>query len=304
MAADRARTLVSRNDLTRWPVRLGYWAVFAILMFGALLAFLPLVWGFLSALKPADEVFGFPPTFFPQPANQPHSWNWSVYTGTLVSGDFARYYWNTALLAVLCWAAAVIPSALAGYALSKLRAPWKQGLILLFFMTLMVPFQAYLVPLFLTVRSLPVTGWNLVELFAGYPAIVLPAGVSAFNIFIFKRFFDDIPDSLLEAARMDGCGELGVLRRVVIPLSYAAIAVVSIFSFMGTWNDFLWPLLIINDNQWHTIMLRLYNYDLQANVGKNQVMAALMIASLPPLVVFAVFQRRIMQGIAMTGVKF
>jgi len=108
----------------------------------------------------------------------------------------------------------------------------------------------------------------------------------------------------VEAARMDGSSELGILWRVILPLSYSVFAVVSIFSFMGTWNDFLWPYLVINDPDWNTIMLRLYQYDQQGDVGKNKVLAALMIASVPPLVLFALFQRRIMQGIAMTGVKF
>ncbi|MCX7717271.1 MAG: carbohydrate ABC transporter permease [Candidatus Sumerlaeaceae bacterium] len=301
---DRARTLVSDVDLRSTRTRILYWLVFSVLCLGAVTTVVPLLWGFLSALKPTSEIFGYPPTFLPKPAARPWEWQWGVYAEVFGGSQFVRYFWNTFLLAVGCWVAAIVPSAMAGYALSKLRTPCKWLLLLLFFMTLMVPFQAYLVPLFLTVRDLPLVGWNLMQVFAGYPAIILPAGVSAFNIFLFKSFFDDIPTSLVEAARIDGASEAGILWRIVLPLSYSVFAVVSIFSFMGTWNDFLWPLLVINDNQWKTIMLHLYQYDLQGDIGKNKVLAALMIASLPPLTLFALFQKRIMSGIAMTGVKF
>lgn len=312
---ERSRTLISDIDLTTTRARMLYWGMFMMLLVGAFTTLLPLVWGFASALKPPSEIFGYPPTFLPSPATRPWEWNWSVYGEVFASSQFLRYFWNTFLLAVCCWAAAIFPSALAGYALSKLQVPFRAALLLLFFTTLMVPFQTYLVPLFLTVRDLPVgvtvtdgglslVRVNLMQIFAGYPAVILPAGVSAINIFLFKNFFDEIPTALVEAGRIDGCSEVGILVRIVIPLSYAVFAVVSIFSFMATWNDFLWPLLTISDNRWHTIMLHLYAFDNQGDIGKNKVLAALMIASVPPLVLFALFQKRIMQGIAMTGVKF
>lgn len=304
MIAERSRTLVSDIDLRTRHTRLIYWSAFSFLVFGAALCVLPLLWGFLSALKQPSEVFSYPPSFFPAPATSPGKWQWNTYVEVFAGSQFIRYFWNTFLLATCCWVASLVPSALAGYALSKLRPPFQRVLLLLFFMTLMVPFQAYLVPLFLTVRNLPIFHVNLAQVFAGYPAIFLPAGVSAFNIFLFKSFFDDIPDSLIEAARIDGSSEVSILWRIVLPLSYSVFAVVSIFSFMGTWNDFLWPYLIINDTTWQTIMLRLYQYDTQGDISKNKVLAALMIASIPPIVLFALFQKRIMQGIAMTGVKF
>jgi ABC-type glycerol-3-phosphate transport system permease component len=265
---------------------------------------LPLAWGFLSALKPSTEIFSYPPRFFPRPALRPLRWNWIVYSEVFSDTNFLRYFWNTFLLGACCWITSLLPSSLAGYALAKLKTPGKSFLLLLFFATLMVPFQAYLVPLFLTVRRLPLVHLNLTSMFAGYLAIILPAGVSAFNIFLFKSFFEDLPDALIEAARLDGSSEIGILYRVVLPLSYSVFAVVSIFSFVSTWNDFLWPYLVINDNSWQTIMLKLYDYEMQGDISKNKVLAALMIASLPPIALFAMFQKRIMQGIAMTGIKF
>ncbi|MGI8908657.1 MAG: carbohydrate ABC transporter permease [Candidatus Sumerlaeaceae bacterium] len=306
MKAERARTLLSDIDYRHPRTRLLYWILFAGLVLGAVTTILPFAWGFLSALKPSDKVFAYPPTLLPEPATRPDLWNWKVYAEVFSGTRFVRYFWNTFLLAVCCWVVALLPSALAGYALSKLRTPFRRILLFLFFATLMVPFQAYMVPLYLTVSRLriPFLNETLTRAFAGYPAVILPAGVSAFNILLFKSFFDDIPTSLVEAARIDGSSELGILWRVVLPLSYSIFAVVSIFSFMGTWNDFLWPLLTISDENWKTIMLRLYQFDAQGDVGKNKVLAALMIASVPPLVLFALFQKRIMQGIATVGVKF
>lgn len=306
MTSNRARTLLSEIDYRHPRTRVIYWLVFVLLLAGAVTAVVPFAWGFLSALKPADKVFAYPPTLFPQPAAKPWHWNWAVYLDVFTGTRFIRYFWNTFLLAVCCWLVALVPSALGGYALSKLHTPFKRVMMLLFFATLMVPFQAYMVPLYLTVSRmrLPFINETLTRAFAGYPAVILPAGVSAFNIILFKSFFDDIPSSLVEAARIDGSSELGILWRVVLPLSYSIFAVVSIFSFMGTWNDFLWPLLTISDENWKTIMLRLFQFDQQGDVGKNKVLAALMIASLPPLALFALFQKRIMQGIAAVGVKF
>jgi multiple sugar transport system permease protein len=304
--SDRARTLLSDIDFRHPRTRMAYWVVFLLLLAGAVTAVLPFAWGFFGALKPPDKVFAYPPTFLPYPATRPDMWNWGVYMEVFSGTRFIRYFWNTFLLAVCCWAVALVPSALAGYALSKLQTPFRRILILLFFATLMVPFQAYMVPLYLTVSRLriPFLGETLTRAFAGFPAVILPAGVSAVNIVLFKSFFDDIPTSLVEAARMDGSSELGILWRVILPLSYSIFAVVSIFSFMGTWNDFLWPLLTISDENWKTIMLRLYQFDQQGDVGKNKVLAAVMIASVPPVLLFALFQKRIMQGIAMVGVKF
>jgi multiple sugar transport system permease protein len=170
----------------------------------------------------------------------------------------------------------------------------------------MVPFYAILIPLYLTVTNLPIFHINLTsnELGWGYLAIILPAGVNAFNIFIFKSFFDDIPNDLLDAARIDGAGELRIFMSVIVPLSQPVFAVLTIFSFMITWNDFLWPMMVIPDTNHYTIMLKLYELEtVRAEFPRNLIFAALMLATVPPMVVFAIFQKRIMQGITLTGIK-
>src|SRR5690606_37704461 len=144
-----------------------------------------------------------------------------------------------------------------GYALSKYRFRGHKALMLLFFSTLLVPFQSILVPLFLTVQRLPILGVNLMDpaLMRSWLAVMLPAGVNAFNIFVFKSFFDNIPNDLLEAARIDGASETRIFAQVIMPLSRSVFAVLTIFVFMGAWNDFLWPYLVIQNQSDHTIML-------------------------------------------------
>jgi multiple sugar transport system permease protein len=175
----------------------------------------------------------------------------------------------------------------------------------LFFMTLMVPFEAIMIPLYLTVKDLPFLGINLLQdrWGGGMMAVILPAGANAFNIFVFKGFFDDIPRDLMEAARIDGAGEWKIFLVIVVPLSRSIIAVLSIFSIMGTWNDFFWPMIVIHNEKFHPIMLKLYNFSLSP-VSESIVLASLILATIPPIILFLIFQRQIMRGIALSGLKY
>jgi multiple sugar transport system permease protein len=302
----QGRGAVSDLDLRKPSVNVVYWIVLSLLLLGTLTTVFPLFWGFMSALKTPKEIFGYPPTILPRPFWNPLRWHWENYVAAFTRGHLEKYFLNTVILAVGVWAFQIIPSALAGYALSKLRVPLLRIVSFLILATLMVPFYAILIPLYFTVIDLPLFHINLVQnkLAWGYLAIMLPAGVSAFNIFIFKSFFDDIPTDLLEAARIDGAGELRIFTSIVVPLSQPVFAVLTIFSFMATWNDFLWPMLAIPDTNRYTIMLKLYLLDSQqADFPRNVVFAALMLATIPPMVIFAIFQKRIMQGISLTGLK-
>ncbi|MFH0794303.1 MAG: carbohydrate ABC transporter permease [bacterium] len=302
--ATRSRTLISEADLKQAGGRWFYRAVLALLVLGGLTAVIPFVWGVLSALKAPSEIFTFPPQFFPKPASNPLEWGWGNYLDALQKIDFVKYFINTIVLAAGVWVMHLFPTALAGYAISKLDHPFKRAIATAFFATLMVPFTAVLIPLFMTVRDLPLLHLNLVDRAWGYFAVILPAGVNAFNIFVFKSFFDEIPNDLIDAARIDGAGEFRIFWSVAVPLSVSIIAVLSIFSFMATWNDFLWPYLVISDTNRYTVMLKLYYFQKQADIPANIVMAALILTTLPPIVVFLFFQKHILRGISLSGLKF
>jgi len=299
------RTLLSRADLKKKEVKTLYWVLFSLLLIGVATTALPLLWGAMNALKAPKDIFAFPPKIFPEPLSNPMKWRWSNYSEAWEKIHFPRYFLNTVILAVGVWFFNIFPSAMAGYGISKFRSRFARIVAFLFFLTLMVPFEAIMIPLYLTVKSFPILGINLLQerWGGGYLAIMLPAGVSAFNIFVFKGFFDEIPSDLIEAARIDGAGEWRIFLTIVLPLSLSIVAVLSIFSFMFTWNDFFWPLIVIQNSKYHTIMLKLYNFSLTA-VSESIILAALIISTIPPIILFFFFQKQIMRGITLSGLKY
>ncbi|MCX7000367.1 MAG: carbohydrate ABC transporter permease [Candidatus Sumerlaeota bacterium] len=303
--ATEGRSLLSNSDLKHPWVRFIYWIVFVSLVLGVLTAFLPLLWGVMNALKSPRDIFAFPPRILPQPVSNPLKWEWGNYATAWRRVNFPKYFLNTIILALGVWFFNIFPSALAGYAISKFRSRLSRAMAFLFFMTLMVPFEAIMIPLYLTVKDLPFLGINLLQdrWGGGMMAVILPAGANAFNIFVFKGFFDDIPRDLMEAARIDGAGEWQIFLVIVVPLSRSIIAVLSIFSIMGTWNDFFWPMIVIHNEKFHPIMLKLYNFSLSP-VSESVVLASLILATIPPIILFLIFQRQIMRGIALSGLKY
>ena len=299
------RTLLSNSDLKRLSIRTFYWAILVALILGVFTTVIPLVWGAMNALKTPKDIFAFPPKIFPQPIDNPLKWDWGNYSKAWDKVAFPKYFLNTFILAIGVWLFNIFPTALAGYGISKFRSRLTKIVGFLFFLTLMVPFEAIMIPLYLTVRNFPLLGINLLQerWGGGYLAIILPAGVNAFYIFVFKGFFDEIPNDLIEAARIDGAGELKIFFMIVLPLSRSIVAVLSIFSFMFTWNDFFWPLIVIQNPKYHTIMLKLYNFSLTA-VSESIVLASLIIATIPPMIIFFIFQKQIMKGITLSGLKY
>jgi multiple sugar transport system permease protein len=298
------RSLVSNSDLKHPTVKFLYWSILGLLIIGVITAIIPLLWGIMNALKTPKDIFAFPPKIFPEPLGNPLKWQWGNYAEAWKRVNFPKYFLNTIILALGIWFSQIVPSAMAGYAISKFKSRLTKTLAFMFFLTLMVPFEAIMIPLYLTVKNLPLLGINLLrnEWGGGWLAIILPAGVNAFNIFVFKGFFDDIPNDLIEAARIDGAGELRIFFAIVLPLSRSIIAVLSIFSFMFSWNDFFWPMIVLQNEKYHNIMLKLYGFS-QTAVSESIVLASLIIATIPPIIVFLIFQKQIMRGITLSGLK-
>ncbi len=292
-AETQERSLISQMDLRTWRYRLLYAMILLVLSIALVTAIFPLYWMFSNAFKPTAEIYRFPPSLLPRswdPAN--FRLIWQVF-------PFPKYFKNTLIIALGTLLLQISVSSMAGYALSKLRPAFGRVVLLAFLSTLMVPSVAYLIPQFLNIRSLPILH---ISLFNSYWAIWLPAAASAFNIFLFKGFFDDIPDELVEAARVDGASALQIFLRIVLPLSRPVLAVVAIFTFTGSWNDFLWPLLVIQDPNKQPISVALY-YLNTSNVQWNAMMAGLLITALPPIMAALIFQRQLVRGIAFTGLK-
>ncbi|WP_205751928.1 carbohydrate ABC transporter permease [Cryptosporangium phraense] len=285
------RTLVSESVLHRR--KLFYWTIFSATIAAFVLAFLfPVYWMVTGALKSSDELVRTPPTLVPEhfhPENYRDAW------GTL---SLTTHLANTAIQAVGAWVLQIVFCTLAAYALSRLRPAFGKVILGGILATLMVPASALLVPKYLTVVDVPLVHVNLLN---SPLAIWLPAVANAFNLYLLKRFFDQIPTELLESAEIDGAGPVRRLWHVVLPMSRPVLGVVSIFAVVAVWQDFLWPLLVFSDTNKSPISVALVQLSSDAPV--SQLIAAMVIASVPMIALFLVFQRHIIAGIGAGSLK-
>jgi multiple sugar transport system permease protein len=287
------RGLLSFQDFNRPRIRYGYVLLLLFLTTGAAITIFPFVWMFFSALKDSNEVFRIPPTLLPR------SWQWSNFVKGWGEINLVRYFSNTIKIMAGTWFMAIIMPSLAAYSLSKMRPAFGNVVLLGFMATLMMPSQAYLIPRFLVLQKLPLIHVNLLD---SYWALWLPAIVQPFNIMLLKNFFDRIPTELIESARIDGAAELRIFGQIVFPLSKPIIAVLSIFTINGVWNDFFWPMIVISTQAKQPIMVAVQLFS-KGTSSMNVVMAVLFMVSVPPLVVFLVFQRFIIGGMTLGSLK-
>jgi multiple sugar transport system permease protein len=287
------RTLISHTQLTRGRGPLIYWTLLIVVLILFTLVFIgPLYWMVTGALKSGQEIAQTPPTLFPQdpdPQNYADAWN-NLNLGKLLFNTF--YYAIGALLFQL-----VLDTA-AAYALSKLRPMFGNVILGMMLATLMIPAMVLIVPQYLTAIDLPILHISLLD---SPFAIWLPAVANAFNIFLLKRFFDSIPQDLMHAAVVDGAGPLRILWSIVLPISRPILGVVSIFAVTAVWKDFLWPKLVEPSPSTRTISVGIYAFS--GGTPMNVVIAAAVIAAVPTVIFFLVFQRNIMAGLTTGGVK-
>lgn len=265
----------------------------------------PLAWMILTSLKPLDETMSMPPKWLPSSVE---NIQWENYAKVIVDKDrwdpdedpvppFLRYGLNTLYLVVLGVTGTVISNALIAYGFARIRWPGRDIIFALTLATMMIPFPVIMVPVFAVFREL---GWV-----GSFKPLWVPAWFgSAFNIFLLRQFFRTIPTELSDAARIDGCSELGIFWNIVVPLSKPALAVVALFHFMYVWNDFLGPLIYLTDQEMFTLSLGLQFYQSQhGGTEWNLLMAASTLIVLPLIVVFFFTQRSFIQGISLTGLK-
>ncbi len=317
----KGRTLISESEWKQPAVRVSYGILLALLLVGTLTAVLPFLWLFVGGLKTPQELSSLSVSLLP--GGSPAAWQWGNYGEAMSKFNILRYFANTFILIFGVWVFQISSSSLAGYALARLRVPYPRLLLILFLATLMVPMETIMIPLYLTVKDPPLLKGLLLRVFGSegidtigflrefmehglldsYWGIILPSSVSAFNIFLFRGFFQSIPVDLIEAARIDGCSELGIFARVVVPLSMPIFAVVTIFSGLATWNSFIWPYLVLDQQDKFPIMVRLYYLFENPETTYNILLATLFICSLPPILLFFIFQKQIVRGITLTGLK-
>ncbi|MEU9969836.1 carbohydrate ABC transporter permease [Streptomyces malaysiensis] len=287
------RTLVSPAALARPRGRAVYWTVFTAVLVLFVIAFLfPVYWMVTGAMKSPDEVAKTPPTLVPE------QWRFSGYTDAWDLMQLPQHLWNTVVQAAGAWLFQLVLCTAAAYALSKLRPAFGKVILGGILATLMVPAQALVVPKYLTVADLPLIHTSLLN---DPLAIWLPAVANAFNLYLLKRFFDQIPRDVLEAAEIDGAGKLRTLWSIVLPMSRPVLGVVSIFALVAVWQDFLWPLMVFSDTGKQPISVALVQ--LSQNIQLTVLIAAMVIASIPMVALFLLFQRHIIAGISAGSTK-
>jgi multiple sugar transport system permease protein len=288
-AADHA--LISASDWRRPAIRRGIGGAQIILLAGLIVIGLgPLLWLAKSAITPTTDTITHPMALFP------HGSEWSNARQAWTDVQVSRYFWNTVVLAFGSWLSQVIVATTAGFALSILRPAYGRLLTGLVLTTLFVPAVVLLVPLYIEIVHPPLVHHSFID---SYWAVWLPAGASAFNVVLMKRFFDNLPRDIFEAAEIDGAGAFRLFWSVVLPMSRPILGVVSVFAILASWKDFLWPLLVLTNPDGQPLSVRLP--EIQAQTPLGVFMAALFIASLVPIVGFLIFQRSFLRGGGLGG---
>jgi multiple sugar transport system permease protein len=263
---------------------------YLVLGVGLILVASPFVWMLLSSVKSEGEIRRVPPTWFPQLPT------WQNFTDLFAQLNFPQFFANSAIVASAVTIGNLFFCSMLGYVLAKSEFAGRTWLFRLVLGTLMIPGMVTLVPLFVLVANL-----GLVNTYWG---LILPFLAGPFGVFLMRQFIQGIPDELIDAARMDGASELRIFLRVVMPLCKPALATLAILTFLGSWNNFLWPLVVATSEDKYTLPVALALY----SVGQNQTQYGLLLAGavvvvVPVLAVFLTLQRYFVQGIAMTGIK-
>nr|WP_054940345.1 carbohydrate ABC transporter permease [Paenibacillus ihuae] len=260
----------------------------ALLVIGGLLMMVPFIWMIGSSFKPENEFTVIPPSLFP---NHP---TFNNYRDLFVKMDFLIYLKNT-LIIVLCSFVGLFLNAMAGYAFAKFDFPGKNKFFYVILATMMIPGQVTMIPTYLIINQM-----HLVNTMAG---IVLPGLVGAFAIFLFRQFMTTIPMDLLEAARLDGAGELRIFFQLMVPIVKPVFAVQGILTFIGAWNSFLWPLIIANDEKLYTLSVGLSLLKGQYGTAFGLQMAGAAFMVVPIIIIFIFFQKHIIEGYTISGIK-
>ncbi|MFH9851449.1 carbohydrate ABC transporter permease [Streptomyces althioticus] len=267
--------------------------LYTVASLGLLVMSAPFLWMALSAFKTRRDLTASPPVWLPS------EWTLSNFGALLDQLDMPRYFLNSLIVAVLVTLCNLLFCSMLGYALAKLEFTGRSKVFGVVLAALMVPGNLLILPLYVLMTKL-----GLIDTYAG---LVLPFAAGAFGVFLMRQFMQSIPDELLEAARIDGAGEWYIFWRIVLPLVKPALATLTIFTFLGSWNNFVWPLIATNDPDKYTLPVALATFANDPNRtvggGNGMLMAGSLLVVLPVLLVFVVLQRHFTQGIATAGLK-
>jgi multiple sugar transport system permease protein len=269
--------------------RLAVWGVHAALVLGALAAMLPMLWMVSASLMPSGEASTFPPRLFPRTVTFVH------YGELFTRLNLGRGLANSAFVSLVVTAVSLVINSMAGYAFAKLRFRGRDQAFKLLVTGLVIPVQVSMLPLFLLMKNL-----HLINTYAG---VIIPSLASIFGIFLIRQYAQSVPDELLDAARIDGAGELRIYFSIVVPVIRPILATLAIWTFLTTWNDFMWPLIVLSDESRYTLPVALASLVGEHVQDTELMMAGSVLTIFPVLLVFLVLQRYYVEGVMMGSVK-
>ncbi len=284
---EKIRTGLARVQLLRKALS------YLVLSVGSLVMIAPFLWMLATSLKEPGQVFSYQKVWWIDWV--PTSFVWQNYAKAWQVVPFARFYLNSILVAFFTTLGQVLTSSMAGYAFARLNFPGREKIFLAYLATMMIPSAVTMIPVFILLRML---GWV-----DTYKALILPGIFTAYGTFMLRQFFMTLPKELEDAAKIDGCSYFGIFWRIILPLSKPALATLTTFTFMGTWMNFMWPLVVVNSQEKFTLPVGLSYFQSLHNTDWTLLMAASMMMLAPILLVFIFNQRYFVEGIKLTGIK-
>ena len=284
--------LITSSDYKRPSVKVSYWLLVLFLVLCSMIALLPVLWAFLSGFKELSEYYSTNPSLLPDKID------WAKLTNISKQLKLGKSFINSMILFVGCWAGEVIVGGIAGYTISRLKPRGGKFLFMLMLWTMMLPHTLTMVPMFMTWTDFPLLHINFqntwIPLWTGSMA-------SIFNILLFKNFFDGIPNSYIESAKLDGCSNIGIFARIIVPLSKPIISTITVFVFNGAWNNFMGPFLYLKDTDMAPVALKLYS--MSGGWTEPEQMLGSFVVMIPSIIVFIICSRQIMGNNVNVGVK-
>lgn len=277
--------------------------VYALLIVGSIIFVGPFAWMFSASLQDVSEMFSWPPSWIPTNPS------FNNYVEFFQQERIGRYFFNSAYVAITVTALQLFTSSLAAYTFAKRRFPGRDALFIITLATLMIPGQVTLIPNYVILKNIPFFGGN--DMFGSggsgwldsYWGLIVPQAASAFGIFLLRQYMMSIPDDLLDAARIDGGSEFRIFAEIVMPLTRPALAALGIFTITYQWDDFFWPLIIVTSEELRTLPLGLALFVVRNRTVWDLLMAGSVIATVPMVIIFLLFQRQFIRGIAISGMK-
>jgi multiple sugar transport system permease protein len=260
-----------------------------ILITGAIIMIFPFIWGISTSFKEMREVLSNPFSLIPK------RFSFVNYSNVVRSIPIVRFFINSLIVSVSITICQLVTCSLSAYAFSRLKFPFRDGLFFILLGTMMIPQHVIMIPVYIIL--------NFFRLIDTYAAMIVPFISSAFGTFLLRQFFMTIPKELEEAATLDGCTRLGFLIRIMLPLARPILATLAIFTFMWSWNNYLWPLIVTNRIEIRTLQYGLAMFKEEGGLNWGQLMAGTTIATVPILALFLLAQKQFIKGITLTGLK-